>query len=67
MIEEDREREANEVHVVHNWCYLGTAQSESDLAELLEARPRVRFDLDQYKILARHLLRGGARVVELAA
>ena len=67
VIEEDREREANEVHVVHNWCYLGTAQSESDLAELLERGARIRFDLDQYKILSRHLLKGGARVVELPA
>ena len=35
MVEEDREREASEVHVVHNWCYLGTAQSESEIAEVL--------------------------------
>jgi hypothetical protein len=67
VVEEDREREASEVHVVHNWCYLGTAQSEAELAELLEDSSRIRFDLDQYKILTRHLLKGGARVVELAA
>lgn len=67
VIEEDREREASEVHVVHNWCYLGTAQSESELAELLEGRSRVRFDLDQYRILARHLLHGDARVVQFPA
>ena len=67
VVEEDREREASEVHVVHNWCYLGTAQSEAELAELLEGGSHVRFDLDQYKILSRHLLKGGARVVELAA
>jgi len=67
VIEEDREREASDVHVVHNWCYLGTAQSESELAELLDGGPRPRFDLDQYKILARHLLKGRARVVELSA
>ena len=67
VVEEDRERETSEVHVVHNWCYLGTAQSESELAELLEGGSRIRFDLDQYKILARHLLKAGARVVELSA
>jgi len=66
VVEEDREREASDVHVVHNWCYLGTAQSESELAELLEGGPRPRFDLDQYKILARHLLNGRAKVVELS-
>jgi len=67
VVEEDRERERSEVHVVHNWCYLGTAQSESELAELLEVGPRIRFDLDQYKILSRHLLKASARVVELSA
>ena len=67
VVEEDRERDASDVHVVHDWCYLGTAKSESELAELLEGGSRARFDLDQYKILARHLLKGRARVVELAA
>ena len=67
VVEQDREREASEVHVVRDWCYLGTAQSESELAELLEGGSRPRFDLDQYKILSRHLLKGRARVVELSA
>ena len=67
VVEEDRGREASDVHVVHNWCYLGTAQSEAELAELLEGGLRPRFDLDQYKILARHMLSGRARVVELSA
>ena len=67
IVEEDREREAADLHVVHNWCLLGTAHSEAEVAELLEGAPRPRFDLDHYKILARHLPRGRARVVELAA
>jgi hypothetical protein len=52
---------------VRNWCYLGTVKSESELADLLESGSRPRFDLDQYKILARHLLKGRPRVVELPA
>jgi DNA polymerase-3 subunit epsilon len=67
VIEEDREREVSEVHVVRNWCYLGTARTESEIGELLEGGARSRFDLDQYKILSRHLLGGRARVVELSA
>jgi DNA polymerase-3 subunit epsilon len=66
IVEEDREREAVDIHVVNNWCLLGTAHSEADVAELLEGAPRPRFDLDHYKILARHLGRGRAKVVELA-
>ena len=67
IIEEDREREAAEVHVVDNWCLLGTAKSEDGVGELLEGTPRPRFDLDHYKILARHLAAGRAKVVELGA
>jgi DNA polymerase-3 subunit epsilon len=65
IVEEDREREATDVHVVNNWCLLGSARSESEVAELLQGSSRPRFDLDQYKILARHLTRGRPKVVEL--
>jgi DNA polymerase-3 subunit epsilon len=65
IVEEDRAREAVEVHVVNNWCLLGTAHSEAEVAELMEDAPRPRFDLDQYKILARHLSGRRARVIEL--
>lgn len=64
VVEEDAGREATEVHVVHQWCYLGTAKTEDELPALLDARPR--FDLDQYRILVRHLGTKRARVVELA-
>jgi DNA polymerase-3 subunit epsilon len=67
IVEEDREREKAEVHVVHNWCLLGSARTEAEVAGLLEGQVRPRFDLDQYKILARHLLRGRPKVVELGA
>jgi DNA polymerase-3 subunit epsilon len=67
IVEEDRAREAVEVHVVNNWCLLGTAQSEAEVAELLAATPRPRFDLDVHRILARHLSGKRVRVVELQA
>jgi DNA polymerase-3 subunit epsilon len=66
VIEHDAERDATEVHVVHQWCWLGTAHSDAEVAELLEAAPRARFDLDHFRILTRHLGDGGTRVVELA-
>jgi DNA polymerase-3 subunit epsilon len=65
IVEEDREREAVELHVVENWCLLGTARSESEVAELLGGRAKARFDLDHYRILERHLRGGRARVLEL--
>src|SRR6267143_2166194 len=67
IVERDPEGDASEVHVVHQWCYLGTARSDDELAELLEAGPRPRFDYDHYKILTRHLGRKGVRVVELSS
>jgi DNA polymerase-3 subunit epsilon len=67
VVETDHEREATEVHVVNRWCYLGTAQCDADVAELLEGGRKARFDYDHYRILARHLARPGVRVVPLPA
>jgi len=66
VVEEDAGREATDLHVVHQWCYLGTARSEDEVPALLESARRPAFDLDQYKILVRHLLSRRARIVELA-
>ncbi len=66
VVEEDAGREATEVHVVHQWCYLGTARSEDEVPELLGRARRPAFDPDQYKLLVRHLLAKRARIVELA-
>jgi len=66
VVEADASRDATEVHVLDRWCYLGTAKSEAEIAELLESR-RPRFDYDHYRILSRHLGKRGVRVVELAA
>ncbi|MEN9559584.1 MAG: hypothetical protein RLZZ502_795 [Pseudomonadota bacterium] len=41
-------------HVIDRWCYLGTAQNEAQLAEVLSEAKAV-FDRDSYKILSRHL------------
>lgn len=70
LVEKDAEREATDIHVVHNWCFLGTARSDDELHELLASAAASafvgRFDLDQYKILVRHLsARKHPKVVEL--
>jgi DNA polymerase-3 subunit epsilon len=67
VIEEDHVREAVEIHVVNNWCLLGSARSEDEVAELLAGAGRARFDLDQYKILSRHLKAKRNRIVDLPA
>lgn len=44
-----------EVHVVDRWSYLGTARDESEIAEILANGANAVFDLDTYKILAKHI------------
>ncbi len=67
---QEGEGDETEVHVIDRWCHLGTARSEAELGELLESAPRaggkIRFDLDRYRIISRHLDRRGTRVVQLA-
>jgi DNA polymerase III subunit epsilon len=69
VVERDRGGEETEIHVVDRWCYLGTARSDAELGEMLEARQGSRsgprFDYDQYQILARHLGRRGVRTLAL--
>jgi DNA polymerase III subunit epsilon len=50
-----------ELHVLDQWCHLGTVRNEEELRELQEGAPRPLFDLDTYKILVRYLLNGKHR------
>lgn len=49
-------REGDEVHLIDHWRHLGTARSEADLHDLLEA-PAPAFDRDSYRILVKALAR----------
>ena len=55
--------EMQQVHVIQNWCYLGSVDN-LDAARHLE-RQAPGFDADGYKILCRPLLSGTAQVVPL--
>lgn len=58
----------HDIHVIHNWCYLGTAHSESELRELVNQAPvRPAFDMDTYKILLRAMARRQIQVRALPA
>lgn len=55
------------VHLVNNWCYLGTADSDDALWDLLEQSPaRPVFDMDTYKILNKALVKRHLVVRELS-
>jgi DNA polymerase-3 subunit epsilon len=47
-------READELHVIDHWCYLGTARSEDEVEALLQ-QGRPAFDRDTYMTLLKAL------------
>jgi DNA polymerase-3 subunit epsilon len=55
-------REGDEVHLIDHWRHLGTARSEADLYDLLDAAVPA-FDRDSYRIL----LKAQVRMTPLAA
>jgi DNA polymerase-3 subunit epsilon len=59
-------RERSDIHVVDHWQFLGTAQNEADLYDLLENH-RVVFDKRLYRLLNRTLSRlPPAKIVDLS-
>jgi DNA polymerase-3 subunit epsilon len=57
--------ERTDVHVLRNWCWLGTAHDEGELTRLIDAPPRPVFDADIAKLLIRTLARGRHEVLRL--
>jgi DNA polymerase-3 subunit epsilon len=56
-----------DVHVVRDWCWLGTARDDAELQALLDAPPRPQFDADIARLLMRTLARGKHEVFALPA
>ena len=52
-----------QIHVIRNWCYLGSVAAEADARRL--DTPAAGFDADGYKILCKPLLGGCAEIVLL--
>lgn len=46
-----------DLHVIRDWCWLGTAQDEGELGRVIEAPPRPVFDADIARLLIRTLAR----------
>ncbi len=59
----ERHPAMTQIHVVQNWCYLGSV-TDLKQARALTAQAS-GFDADGYKILCRPLLAGGTEIVEL--
>ena len=52
-----------QIHVVRNWCYLGSAETLVQAKSL--GSPAAGFDADGYKILCKPILSGTAEIVLL--
>ncbi len=50
-----------ELHVLHQWCHLGTVKSEEELRDIENSTLQPLFDYDTYKILTKYLLDGKKR------
>lgn len=59
----EREDQAMQIHVVRNWCYLGSADT-LEAARVLDS-VAATFDADSYKILCKPILAGTAEIVAL--
>jgi len=66
-----REQSANgervDVHVLADWCWLGTARDEGELARIVEAPPRPAFDIDITKLLLRRYKAGTLPLLPIPA
>lgn len=58
--------ERTDVHVIQDWCWLGTAHDDGELGSLIEAPPRPTFDADIARLLIRTLARRKHEVLALA-
>jgi excinuclease Cho len=59
----ERDETDCQIHVIRNWCYLGSVNNAVDAAAL--GVVAAGFDVDGYKILCRPLLSGSAEIIAL--
>ena len=59
----ERSGDWQQIHVVHNWHYLGTVDSAAEAKALNKVAPS--FDADGYKILCKPILSGLAEIITL--
>lgn len=65
FVERDEFGMREDFHLVSQWCHLGTAHNEQELAEILENRVEPGFDADLYRIFTKFLKAGKIRVLPL--
>jgi DNA polymerase III subunit epsilon len=56
-----------DVHVVRDWCWLGTARDDGELTALVEAPQRASFDPDVTRLFLRRYQAGTLRLLPIAS
>jgi DNA polymerase-3 subunit epsilon len=64
--EHDPATDRTDLHVFEHWCHLATVQDEAELAQALQTRTALAFDLDTYRLLLKRLQPGMPDVIALA-
>ncbi len=54
-----------DLHVLRDWCWLGTARDDGELGRLVETPPRPEFDADIARLLMRVLAKGKHEILAL--
>ena len=67
LIREAASGERVDVHVLRDWCWLGSARDEGELARLLESPPRPQFDIDVARLLLKRWAKGALPLVAAPA
>lgn len=65
--EHDPARGRTDVHVLRDWCWLGTARDDGELQALVEALPRPQFDIDVARLLHKRWRAGRLPLVAVPA
>ncbi len=50
-----------DIHVFEQWCHLATVHDEEELAQALQTRQALAFDVDTYRLLLKRLSGKGDR------
>ena len=59
--------ERADVHVLRDWCWLGTARDDGALADLVAAPPRAEFDIDVTRLLLKRFAAGALHLLPVPA
>jgi DNA polymerase-3 subunit epsilon len=65
--EYNSENNKTQIHIFEYWCYLGAVENEADLAENIQQKSELKFDLDTYKLLLKALGSKKIEIIQLPA